>query len=204
MRNMSFMLTPAQIMAQNKTVTRRQGWRHLKVGDLIQPVKKGMGLSKGEKVEKLGGPIRITDIRREPISSITLDDCVREGFPWMNPADFILMYCKANKCTASALCTRISFEYVNPIWTDFYGVTIKSNDDDNFLIWSWEHNAWWAESGRGYIARENHSQAGIFSLHNAYEIVLNANRAMKAGTCNEEMVPASKVDLFLSELEMRG
>lgn len=114
-RNMSFMLTPEQILNKSKTVTRRQGWSNLKAGDLIQPVKKGMGLSKGEKVEKLGGLIRIISIRREPIYAITADECVLEGFPSMTPDDFIKMYCRANKCSPDFICSRIEFEYLEEI-----------------------------------------------------------------------------------------
>jgi len=44
MRNMSFAMTTNQILAQTKTVTRRFGWWNLKTGDVVQPVKKTMGL----------------------------------------------------------------------------------------------------------------------------------------------------------------
>lgn len=54
MRHISCALTTQQILDQSKDVTRRLGWLHLKAGDLIQPVKKCMGLKPGEKIEKLG------------------------------------------------------------------------------------------------------------------------------------------------------
>jgi hypothetical protein len=56
-RNISFALTTAQVRARTKTVTRRVGWTFLKPGDLLQPVVKCRGLKKGERVEKIGGPI---------------------------------------------------------------------------------------------------------------------------------------------------
>lgn len=111
-RHISFAMTPKQVLSQTKDVTRRQGWLNAKVGDLLQPVLKGMGLKKGEKVTKLGGLIRITKVTREPIDNIKHGDCVREGFPELSPRGFVKMYCKANKCNPGNMCTRIEFEYV--------------------------------------------------------------------------------------------
>ena len=111
MRNISFMLTPDQVLDQTKDVTRRQGWLKLKPGDLLQPVRKGMGLKKGEKVEKLGPPIRVKSVIRMNINLIHEADCKREGFPDMTPYQFTEFYCKANKCKPTDLCTRIEFEY---------------------------------------------------------------------------------------------
>jgi len=58
------MLTKPQILARTKTVTRRVGWKHLKVGDLLQGVEKGMGLKAGETIKRLA-VIRVTDVRQE-------------------------------------------------------------------------------------------------------------------------------------------
>ncbi|MFQ3244980.1 MAG: hypothetical protein ACI9SP_001618 [Arenicella sp.] len=110
-RNMSFAMTIDQVLQQTKTVTRRQGWRYLLPSGLMQPVEKGMGLKKSEKVKAIGGLIRITRVSREPVDRITHGDCVREGFPELSPRGFIEMYCDANKCKPSDFCTRIEFEY---------------------------------------------------------------------------------------------
>jgi len=53
MRNMSFAMTTDAVIARTKTVTRRTGWKFLKRGDLIRPMRKTMGLKKGEKIEPL-------------------------------------------------------------------------------------------------------------------------------------------------------
>lgn len=50
---MSFALTTAQIMEGTKTVTRRLGWLHAKPGQLLRPVRKGMGLRPGERIDPL-------------------------------------------------------------------------------------------------------------------------------------------------------
>ena len=117
-RNMSFALTTAQILAGTKVVTRRMGWRNLKPGTLLQPVRKGMGLKPGEKVERLRGPIRVTGVEHEPLRML-LDspiygqrECAREGFPEYTPASFIDMFCRSHKgCTPDSVVTRIEFEY---------------------------------------------------------------------------------------------
>jgi len=112
MRNMSFALTTPQILAQTKTVTRRFGWWFLRPGDLVQPVKKAMGLKKGERVEKLGCPIRILSTREEPLFlADTAEEVQREGFPDWTPRQFVTMICRHYKCRPNAMCNRIEFEY---------------------------------------------------------------------------------------------
>jgi len=45
-----------------KCITRRQGWSNVKPGQKLQPIVKGMGLKKGEKVEKIGSLIEVISI----------------------------------------------------------------------------------------------------------------------------------------------
>ena len=112
MRNISFSMTTDQILNQFKTVTRRLGWKFLKVGDVLQPIEKGQGLKKGEKVKRIGPPIRVVDVRREALMAISYQDILREGFTFDRLA-FIEMFCKANKCNPHTIITRIEFEYLN-------------------------------------------------------------------------------------------
>ena len=112
MKNISFALTTAQVRARQKTVTRRLGWLKAKPGDLLQPVVKGMGLKKGQTVERIGGPIRLVAVRRELLRAIDSDDVVREGFPSMTPDEFVAMFCDHNGCTPDTEIARIEFEYV--------------------------------------------------------------------------------------------
>lgn len=113
MRNASFSLTTAQVRARTKTVTRRKGWAWANAGMLVQPVVKGMGLKKGERVERIGHPIRFVRVTRERLDTIDPCDCAREGFPDMTPAEFVAMYCKHNGGAPSQIVTRIQFEYVD-------------------------------------------------------------------------------------------
>jgi hypothetical protein len=111
MKRMSFALTKEQIINQSKTVTRRNGWKTLKVGDLIQPVEKCMGLQKGESQVLLGCPIEVKSISVQRLHQITKDDLIKEGFPKMKKEEFIDMYCNANKCDRNTTVNRIEFQF---------------------------------------------------------------------------------------------
>ena len=112
---MSFALTTDQVRARTKTVTRRFGWWFLKPGDLVQPVRKSMGLKRGEKAERIGCPIRIVATRAEMLADITAEDCVLEGFPQMQPHEFVLMLCDGNYALSYGTVNRIQFEYTEPL-----------------------------------------------------------------------------------------
>lgn len=122
MRNMSFALTVPQIMDGTKDVTRRLGWEFLKVGDLLRPVRKCMGLRPGEKLDVLRDPIRVVSIRREPLDMMSTDldygfeEVRREGFAdhpeYRWPSTWIAMFCDSHKgCTPKSIITRIEFSY---------------------------------------------------------------------------------------------
>lgn len=111
-RNMSFALTTQQVRDRQKTVTRRLGWKTLQPGTLLQPIVKGMGLGKGGKVEKIGGPIRVLSVTRERLFWMAAGDCALEGFPDLTPALFVPMFVDHNKCGVGDFVTRIEFEYV--------------------------------------------------------------------------------------------
>lgn len=121
MRNMSFALTTEQIMGGTKDVTRRLGWEFLKVGDLLRPVRKCMGLRPGEKIVVLTDPLRVVDVRREKLRAMTDDldygfeECRREGFgghpDYRWPSAFVAMFCATHKgCTPDTVITRIVLE----------------------------------------------------------------------------------------------
>lgn len=124
MRNMSFMLTTQQVLARTKTVTRRMGWASAKVGDIVQAVEKGQGLGKGGKINRLC-LIRITGVRAEQLCRLTTDiwygaaEVKLEGFPDMQPADFVTMFCQTHKdCKPRSIIRRIAFVYVDAVDTN--------------------------------------------------------------------------------------
>jgi len=111
MRNMSFSLTTEQVRKGEKTVTRRFGWWFLQPGDVLMAVEKAMGLKKGEKVVEIR-PILIVSTRREPLGAITKEECIKEGFPHLTPAEFCQMLVGKTGKT-DGVVNRVEFEYVN-------------------------------------------------------------------------------------------
>jgi len=117
MRQMSFMLTQAQMQARTKTVTRRLGWDSLQPGQRIRAVVKGMGLKKGEKVEEIG-VIRVVSVRKEPLSKMLYDaaygaeEAAKEGFSGMTGHQFVAMFCEHMACEPRRRVTRIEFEHI--------------------------------------------------------------------------------------------
>ncbi|RRJ96810.1 hypothetical protein Ga0100231_023880 [Opitutaceae bacterium TAV4] len=118
MRNISFSLTTPQFRARTKDVTRRLGWGCLKAGDRIMGCEKCMGRRKGEPLVRLG-VIEIVSVRAEPLDAMTLfpeygaEECRREGFPEMTPAQFVEFFCGSHAdCTPQTAVNRIEFRYV--------------------------------------------------------------------------------------------
>lgn len=114
--NMSFSMTQEQFRNKTKTVTRRTGWRKIKLGQIHHGIEKGQGLKKGEKIVIMGDFIPRSS-RWEPLQRL-LDDpaygaaeVIKEGFPHLTPAEFVAMLCKKNKCTPDREFNRIEFEH---------------------------------------------------------------------------------------------
>ena len=111
-RNISFFHTKDQLRDKSKTVTRRNGWLFLKAGDTLNACEKCQGLGKGGKI-KVITQITIVDVSRVRLDTITADDCKREGFPDMTPAEFVKFYCDNMKVKPSDIVTRIEFTYLD-------------------------------------------------------------------------------------------
>lgn len=122
-RNMSFALTTEQVKSRSKTVTRRNGWKFLKPGDVINACVKCMGLKPGEKIERLC-QIKVLNVRFEPLRAMIDDsdygfrETTLEGFPAGQPkhcpSEFVAMFCASHKGVGlETEITRIEFEYVN-------------------------------------------------------------------------------------------
>ncbi len=114
MRRMSFALTMPAILDRTKTVTRRVGWRFLKVGDRVAAVAKTMGFRKGEKAPAPVAVIEVVDVRREPLNSLLIpgygaSEMRAEGVS-VSPATFIVRF--AGKWHPSMQVTRIEFRYI--------------------------------------------------------------------------------------------
>lgn len=51
--------------------------------------------------------------------------------------------------------------------------------EQKYLIWSWEHDAWWAPNSNGYVS--DRGDAGEYSYEEALKICLNANYGFYRG-----------------------
>lgn len=114
MRMMSFALTEAQLLDGSKTVTRRTGWKNLKVGERLSAVRKSMGLKPGEKVVRLC-EIEVVNVRTVRADDVSETDCAREGFPYLTPAEFVSMFAKKMNVRTpmdETWLTRIEFRKV--------------------------------------------------------------------------------------------
>ena len=65
---------------------------------------------------------------------------------------------------------------------------------NQFIIWSFEHKAWWKENERGYTTDQN--EAGVYNYEQARKICLGANIRIEMGAFpNEAMVPLPDIKL---------
>lgn len=63
--------------------------------------------------------------------------------------------------------------------------------EEQYLIWSVEHQAWWARDSMGYV--HDVRVAGLYPKAVAEEICRKANRYLSAGVVHEVMIPESVV-----------
>jgi hypothetical protein len=109
---MSFALTTKQMRNRLKGVTRRLGWDDLKPGEKVCAVVKGQGIPKGGKVERIC-IIECIAHTKEQLNWITQDEVTLEGFPDMSPSQFVMMFCRANKCNPRQIVNRIAFKFID-------------------------------------------------------------------------------------------
>lgn len=113
MKHMSFFYTQEQVRKQTKTVTRRLGWWFVERGELIQPVVKVQGLKKGERHTFIGPPIQVVSAEFVNLEFPTPQDLILEGFPGMDPEEFVRMFIRINKCERDVVVNRIQFQYLD-------------------------------------------------------------------------------------------
>ncbi len=104
-------MTTEQIHKRTKNVTRRFGWWFLKAGDEVWAVEKVVGLQKGEKMKKIC-KLLVISTRAEPLNAITPGDCIKEGFPYLTPNEFVEMLCNHYGCRPEETVNRIKFGYL--------------------------------------------------------------------------------------------
>ena len=111
-RLMSVALTEQAVRERRKTVTRRLGWQMLAAGDLITLCRKVMGRKAGEPLVRICD-VRVVDVRREPLDTITAADVAAEGFEDQTPAQFVTFFTTHMRCTPATMVTRIEWAYLD-------------------------------------------------------------------------------------------
>jgi hypothetical protein len=112
-RLMAVSLTEPQVRARTKTVTRRAGWRMLRVGDQLTLCRKVMGRRRGEPLERIAA-VKVVSLRREPLDAISAADVAAEGFPQWTPEEFVSFFCRTHRgCGPGTEVTRIEWRYLD-------------------------------------------------------------------------------------------
>lgn len=113
MKRMKFNVAHAALLRGEKTVTRRIGWGDLEPGTKLEAVREVKRAGVVEIV--VLGIVTVVSVRSEPLSSITPEECAREGYPNMRPREFVNLFCRVNARSAFAAdrltVTRVEFTF---------------------------------------------------------------------------------------------
>lgn len=116
---MSVSLTVDAVRERRKTVTRRHvdTWQHLKPGDRLTLIEKGMGLPKGAK-QVVVAEVEVVAVDVHPIGEVDRDEAELEGFR-MSGLEFATFWLRSHgyrgDVTQQALrtpCRRIEWRYL--------------------------------------------------------------------------------------------
>lgn len=114
-RLMSVAFTEAAVRARIKTVTRRAGWLKLQPGDYLTLCRKVIGRKPGEALVRIVD-VEVVSVRREPLNAITPAEVALEGFPDMEPREFIQrFFVDAQGMQPSDEVTRIEWRYLDEV-----------------------------------------------------------------------------------------
>ena len=109
---MSVSLTEEAVRERRKTVTRRLGWRFVKVGDRLTLCRKVMGRKAGEPLVRIA-EVEVVSVRREPLDHISREDVAREGFPDWSPLAFVQFFTDHMGGDMRQEVTRIEWRYLS-------------------------------------------------------------------------------------------
>jgi len=119
-RLMSVAFTERAVVERRKTVTRRKGWwldkrghRIVKPGDRLTLCRRVMGRKPGEPLLRLAD-VEVVAVDREPLwRCAEPGEMEREGFPGMEPSDFVARYFTPQGIARSDDVTRIEWRYLD-------------------------------------------------------------------------------------------
>lgn len=95
----------------------------------------------------------------------------------------LINYCRETNAEEMTLSLENVTHHGEPIGN--WQVTVRNADAPEWIIWSHEHQGWWAPNERGYVQKRK--DAGRYTYAKALEIVEGANRMLKDAP-NEAMV----------------
>jgi hypothetical protein len=108
---MSCSATKEAVRNRTKTVTRRLAWDDLWNDEEIILVEQAQGLKKGDHQVPLAR-VAIASTRSEPLNRLEKEpeygraEMILEGFPDMDPSDFITMFVRMNKLAGKTYSPR--------------------------------------------------------------------------------------------------
>ena len=124
-RLMSVAYTEQAVVERRKTVTRRKGWwtdkngrRILQPGDRLTLCRKVMGRKPGEPLVRLA-EVEVVNVTRHCLYGLAIGidrygEMQREGFPGMNPREFVQRYfVEAQGMSVDDEVTRIEWRYLD-------------------------------------------------------------------------------------------
>jgi hypothetical protein len=112
-RLMSVAYTEQAVRDRTKTVTRREGWRFLKAGDRLTLCQKVQGRKKGAPLVRLA-EVQVVRVNRERLYTITASEVAHEGFPGMDPVEFVRrFFVDAQGMRPRDPVTRIEWRYLD-------------------------------------------------------------------------------------------
>jgi len=109
---MSVSHTEQQVEDRSKSMTRRLGWKMVRVGDHLTLCRKVMGRKPGEPLVRIT-EVEITAIREERLWEISHEDVIAEGFPDWSTDQFIEFFCRQFKVQEWVVVTVLEWRYLD-------------------------------------------------------------------------------------------
>ena len=164
---------------QKQTVFRCLLWDTAEIGDILTAVVNRR--AQKDDMQILGN-IRLTNVRREQLDSITQEDVVKEGYLYLTPSQFIEAFMDHHRCGPAQMITRLEFEHLPDIITCDCGAI-------NDVLGAWDNDGYWHSLN---AIHKFNSDAGHHAFGGALsEIktsVAKLNRKGKCQKCRESTV----------------
>ena len=110
--------TEPAVIASTKTVTRRLGWNHTKVGDTLTLVRKMMkGTGSSFWLDPLA-EVEVVSIHSEMLCMVLDGDMADEGYPSMTASDYVTAFCRRHRADPWSPVKVIRWRYLRVLCTE--------------------------------------------------------------------------------------